>query len=357
MPRKILLLTGYLCKKEMYNTFRKDLDIDIYEWWREKEVSLDIIYDRVKKYKYIISHSAGSTLLFLALIIKRPIVNKKVFSFDGHILMKSSSRTPKPSTAIKATMKRVPKNSTLFKSLEKILSQNLDKYSNWLKLVVNIHILLRHVKSKLQNVSWVEIQSTKVSKTESYARYSKKSTRRNNTDTFSKEISRFIPASSVLLVANSNHYLVSVKAKHFVGMIYSYFYNRPMHKTIPDSRYVKNKETGLDKRIRSNGALFYKFTQQEPRRGVHRAKFFVPYRTISWSHPWDIQCKILKGFGLELNSQSGLLRCIKSNDNFKIPGKKCHVFIAGDGILELDVKAYIHGMKKSYKLCPIKFMK
>ena len=77
----------------------------------------------------------------------------------------------------------------------------------------------------------------------------------------------------------------------------------------------------------------------------------MPYRTISWSHPWDIQCKILKGFGLELNSQSGLLRCIKSNDNFKIPGKKCHVFIAGDGILELDVKAYIHGMKKLLYHC------
>ena len=67
MPRKILLLTGYLCKKDMYRTLQKEFDIDIYEWWREKKVSLDVIREYAKDYKYIISHSAGSTLLFLTL--------------------------------------------------------------------------------------------------------------------------------------------------------------------------------------------------------------------------------------------------------------------------------------------------
>ena len=358
MSFKVLLLTGYLCKKDLYRRFRKDLDIDIYEWWREKDASLDTIHEHVKNYKYIISHSAGSTLLFLTLLSRRPTRIKKVFSFDGHILMKKSARLPKPSLAIRATMKRVPKTSALYKRLEGILSQNLDKYSNWLYLLVKARIILQNAKHKIQSVNWLEIQSTKVSPSESYARYSQKSSRSNNTDTFSKELSKLISKSTVLLLANSHHYVISTNARHFVGMIYSYFYNRPLHDTIPAStRYVKNKETGLDKRIKSGGAVFYKFPQKDPRPGVSRAKFFVPYRTVSWSHPWEIRCKILKGVGLELNSRSGLLRCVKPGDNFKIAAEKCHVFIAGDKVLELDVKAYIHGMKKNYELCPINFMK
>jgi len=357
MPRKILLLTGYLCKKDMYRTLQKDLDIDIYEWWREKKVSLDVIRDHAKNYKYIISHSAGSTLLFLTLMNYKLAHLKKVFSFDGHILMKKTKKSPKPAIAIKSTMKRLPKTSTIYKKLQKVLSRNLDKYSDWLNLLVNAHNLLRNTDRGLRDVSWVEVQSTKVSETESYARYSRKSTRSNNTDTFSKVLSNTIVDSTIFLVANSNHYIVITKARHFVGMIYSYFYNKPLHKNIPDSRYSKNKETGFDKRIKSSGAIFYKFPQKHPRPGVSRAKFFVPYRTVSWSHPWDIRCQILKGLGLELDSRSGLLRCINPNDNFKIPGGVCHVFVAGDKVLELDVKAYIHGMKKSYELCPINFMK
>ena len=67
---------------------------------KEKNISLHIFY-QIKDYKYILAHSAGSTLLFYTLSFYK-VTGKHIVSFDGHILHKKINTTP--AKAIRATL-------------------------------------------------------------------------------------------------------------------------------------------------------------------------------------------------------------------------------------------------------------
>ena len=85
---KILLLTGLATPSYYYKKIEKLCDIDYFEWWKEKDISLETIFRTVKKYDKIITHSAGSTLLYFTLLNYNYFHNKKisVISFDGHLI-------------------------------------------------------------------------------------------------------------------------------------------------------------------------------------------------------------------------------------------------------------------------------
>ena len=302
---------------------------------------------RITNYNYIISHSAGSTILLYTLS-KFNITDKHIVSFDGHILHKKIHTTPRK--AIKATLNNMKPCNLKTKIVSFTQSSRIDNilFQKWLDFISTLYKL----KLRSVNCTWLSIRSTIVNNKVMYTPY----TTSKNNDRFCKSLLKYMKNITICMLLNGCHYDVSLYSNYFSSLIYSFFYKKHLIKTKPPKYFIKNRETGFTKNINTNGAYFF-IHKLNAKLGEAKAKFFVPYRTASWSHPWKIKTKITSGNGLEINPVTKVLKLIDHSKSLIIDENEPHFFISGSKSLNLHVTAYIGDHVKSYKLYPVSFIK
>ena len=341
---KILFVNGLGVKSSYYDKFNIIGDVDFFEWWKIPDVSIETIYNKIKNYSYIISHSAGSTIVYATMMIHNKYFNRrkiKVLSFDAHLinLEKPISGNINTNIIIKHTLgalKITNDDPSILKHVSKF-NNNSPILREWTKMMLNINLAIPK-NIKLTKISWFELHCTQVCKGMLYVPFK---TYENKCDVFCNSLRNSVPNREIFALLDETHYTLCYKTNCFIGLINNYFIgssNLPsIH--IPSS-YKKSDELGTNG-VESIKSDFY--VKKLPYNGAqyHQAKIIVLDKTINWSHNWPIKVKVDSGEGLEINTRHNFMHVIEKNNTLTIKKNEAHFFVRGLHVLRLDVKAFL----------------
>ena len=344
---KTLLLTGLAIPSYYYKKIEKLCDIDYFEWWKEKDISLETIFRTVKKYDKIITHSAGSTLLYFTFLNYNYFHNKKisVISFDGHLITGEKTIT-------KININKVIRNTLgplkNFKQTNQILNHIKNFHSKnkileqWALFLLNINKF--KVNKKLNSIRWFETHFTQVCQNKLYVPYKD---HKYNCDLFCKAIVKTFQQQNVFLVLNETHFTICYKTNSFIGLISDVLFKESLlyEINVPNT-FKRSFELGTSGVVEDNSSFFVKKLPFNKHKNYHEAKIIVLDKTINWKHNWVIKATVIKGSGLEINSTNSTIRIVDTGDVLHIFKNEPHFFIRGYNVLFLDVKAYLEDVKR-----------
>ena len=211
--------------KNFYSDCKIFGNIEYFEWWKLKNPSLDLFYNKIKNYEYIIAHSAGSTILMYTLLNYKIKRIKRIISFDGHILANNININNNKINVNKIMEHTyilsdvLQRNNRISKLIEKnFIHKNNQKkiYLDWAKMILSINKFNKNTKYG-KNINWVEIQFTKICKKgKMYLPYTINDKR--NCDLFSKKIKK-ITKPLLITIPNANHFTFINNTKDYLPLI------------------------------------------------------------------------------------------------------------------------------------------